>query len=303
MVNEWLAIQRVGEWAGLKGQELDDYLKTAREIHEDALEDRGGEFDLDSQYFEFLNQEVFSKDEIQVLLKEFEVSEITVSHFEESSVPIEEAFQAHTVVDYGIDEIADFVMLLKLIDKHQQLTGKEHIKPLEKFHSLVYMVNNRLSQEDNPQISNSDLEFGMLERTGYRYSFRKKQSYPWSSSLQRDRDRLFAWNLLDSSPLEESQESWDISYSVSLGDAAQMFLTRFESKLENFDSVLLKEWDLKQRKVLEDFADSSMTGIEDQLESQDRYNEHDAGETILNGRPKRFESTNQITERVTAINV
>ncbi|EJN57334.1 hypothetical protein HSB1_42970 [Halogranum salarium B-1] len=228
-------------------------------------------------------------------LRRKQVEEQIVKRFEEGSVPVKDSFRALSVIDYGLDEIVDFVMLLKLLEQYQE-RAETAVEPLENLHSLVYLVNYRLSESDSQAVSD-DLGFGMLEKTGFRYTFERRGNYVWSDSLQRDQDRLAAWEILNRETIENPRSEWDITYSVSLGKAAELFLTRFEKRLNSFDSFLLNEWEIQQNAVLEDFATSSKAGISSYLKSLERFSGCGDGEIVLNGRPKRFKS-NQDQKRI-----
>lgn len=297
MSGNWLALRRVGEWAGLSDKSLEKYLSIVRPIHHGALQNSNVQNNrTDSPpevYFNFLNSRVLSNPEVVEFLEGEGVEKSKVSAFESAQVPIQEAFRKRSVVDYGLDELVDLVMLLKLFDEYRERTGESYIEPLEKVHTLVYLTNHRISEERSDQFSATYLEFGMLERTGFRYTFNKRDGYVWSDSLQRDIDRLVAWNALDKGLIDEPKTEWDISYSVSLGTAAEVFLTRFKSKLSNFDSFLLNEWERKQDSVLRDLADTSKIGLSDHLSTIPGFADRSAGQIVLNGRARQFEADDQ----------
>lgn len=293
MVKEWLAIQRVGTWLGLSDSQLNDFVSEAQNIHQRSLEEERENYDFDSEYFRFLNMEVFSDSGLIRLLKRLDVSDQQVAQFHDGSVPVDQAFGSQSVVDYGLDELVDLVMLLKLVQEYQETIGTKTIKPLEKFYTLVYLVNHRISQEENPRISSHDTGLGMLERTGYRYSFTKQATYTSSESLTRDKDRLYAWSLLDQSLVSEPESNWNIPYQVGLGDAGEFFITRFTSKLKDFESVPLREWELCQTQIIEEYGEVSQTGLHDYLKSVEAFDQSTISDIVLNGRPKRFVSANE----------
>lgn len=291
MPDRWLALRRVGEWAGLESDQLSEYLATIRPVHNQALQVRREEeskSDLQNEYFEFLNEAVFPAEPVVSYLRRSQVDDQIVKQFEAGSVPVKDAFRALNVIDYGLDEIVDFVMLLKLLEQYQERT-ETAVEPLENLHSLVYLVNYRLSESDSYAVSDNR-GFGMLEKTGFRYTFERRGDYVWSDSLQRDQDRLAAWQILNRDVIDNPQPEWEVTYSVSLGKAAELFLTRFEKRLNSFDSFLLNEWEIQQNGVLEDFATSSKAGISSHLESLERFSNCRDGKIVLNGRPKRFKS-------------
>lgn len=302
MPDRWLALRRVGEWAGLERNQLSEYLATVRPIHDQALQTRkekDSKSDLRDEYFDFLNEAVFPAEPVVSYLRRNQVENQIVEQFETGSVPVEDAFRALNVIDYGLDEIVDFVMLLKLLDRYQK-RAETAVEPLENLHSLVYLVNYRLSESDSHTVSD-DHGFGMLEKTGFRYTFERRGDHVWSDSLQRDQDRLAAWQILNREIIDNPQPEWDIIYSVSLGEAAELFLTRFQKRLNSFDSFLLNEWGIQQNGVLEDFATSSKAGISSHLESLERFSNCGDGKIVLNGRPKRFKSDQD--EKKTQIHV
>ncbi|MDB2239239.1 hypothetical protein [Halorubrum ezzemoulense] len=291
MTDRWLALRRVGEWVGFEGQELSEYLTTVRPIHDQALEDRKGsetERDLRDEYFEFLNENVLSAEPVVNHLRHYQVDQEIVRLFETGSVPIKDTFRSQSVIDYELDEIVDFVMLLKLLERYQE-RAESGVEPLENLHSLVYLINYQLSESESYSAT-EDHGFGMLEKTGYRYTFERRDDYVWSDSLQRDLDRLVAWQLLDRELIDEPKPEWDRTYSISLGQAATLFLTRFEKRLDSFDSLLLNEWEMRQDDVIDDFATSSKVGISSHLDSLDRFRNCSDGQIVLNGRAKKFTS-------------
>lgn len=289
MTDRWLALRRVGEWAGFEGDQLSEYLATVRPIHNQALQDRKGsdtKRDLRGEYFEFLNENVLSAEPVVTHLRHHQVNEAVVRLFETGSVPIKDTFRSQSVINYELDEIVDFVMLLKLLERYQR-KADSGIEPLENLHSLVYLTNYQLSESDSHSVS-EDHGFGMLEKTGFRYTFERRDDYVWSDSLQRDLDRLVAWQLLDRELADNPKPEWDRTYSISLGQAANLFLTRFEKRLNNFDSFLLNEWEIHQNDVIDDFATSSKAGISSHMKSLDRFSACTDGQIVLNGRVKRF---------------
>ncbi|WP_143421133.1 hypothetical protein [Halorubrum ezzemoulense] len=297
-----MALRRVGEWVGFEGDELSEYLTIVRPIHNQALEDRKeshAERDLRDEYFEFLNENVLSAEPVVTHLRDHRIDEEVVGLFEAGSVPIKDTFRSQSVIDYELDEIVDFVMLLKLLDRYHE-KAESGVEPLENLHSLIYLTNYQLSESDSYSVT-KDHGFGMLEETGYRYTFERRDGYVWSDSLQRDLDRLVAWQLLDRELVDDPKPEWDRTYSIFLGQAANLFLTRFEKRLDSFDSLLLNEWERRQNDVIDDFATSSKVGISSHLESLDRFSDRSNGQIVLNGRAKKF--TSDQSQRGIQINV
>ncbi|MFC6733055.1 hypothetical protein [Haladaptatus sp. GCM10025893] len=79
MIHAWRAIQRVGEDLGLSGDVFDAYLKVTSEVHDEMLDEYEEEYDLDSEYFDFLNNEVLSNERVLAIISETNVSDERLS--------------------------------------------------------------------------------------------------------------------------------------------------------------------------------------------------------------------------------
>lgn len=288
MVNEWRALRRVGEWAGLEEESLEAFLEVAQPVHDDKLDAVGEDYDLDHEYFAFLNAEVFADEQVVSQLDQLGVEEDSLHWFRTGRVPIEEAFEQYRVMDYDLDEIVDFVMLLKFVDEYLAETGEERIAPRNRLQHLLYLVNYRLSEQSDPS-TQGESDLGMLSRTGYRYTFRKLEIGPASNWLYTDKDRLYAWQLLDEEVIESGVAEEDEPFGVGLGRLGNLLMTRFDRKLHSFESVLLKEWDLQQQSVIRDFAAMPQSELRDHVTSIGAYQARAEGQILLNGRPRRFD--------------
>lgn len=288
MVNEWRAIRRVGEWAGIEEGSMDAFLALANRVHDEKLAEAGDRYDLDHEYFEFLNEEVFSDQRIISQCPQFGVSDDILQAFRSESVPIGNAFEEFHVVDYDLNEIVDFVMLLKFVDEYLDQSGDEQIVPRNRLQHLLYLVNYQLSNQQDPLTQESG-GLGMLSRTGYRYTFRKSEIGPASSWLYTDKDRLYAWQLLDETVIETEVADEDEPYGVALGRLGNIFMARFDKKLRNFQSNLLREWDNQQRSVIDEFADIPQSDLREYVMSIGVYQGRSEGQILLNGRPLRFD--------------
>jgi hypothetical protein len=287
MTNDWIVLEKVAKWAGLEDAALDEYLAAASDIHREAVDEHRSDYDFPSDYYTFLNQEVISS---PVLVEQLAVADIPqekLGQVSSGTVDFDEIVAPRHLVDYDLDEIVDFVMLLKLLRTYRQQTGEASLKPLEKLHYLVYLVNHRLSQEDDLVRVEDNLGLGNLQRTGYRYSFRKQEGVPLSQSLRRDKDRLVSWGLLGEQVLDAHQE-YRVPFGLAIADTGEFFFTRYGGKLEQFESVLLKTWENHQDDVLQEFATSTTESIHSYLTSLDRIEATFEGRVILPGRPMNF---------------
>ena len=288
MVNERRALRRVGEWAGLSEDDLDPYLDVVYRVHNERLQEVGDEYDLHRQYFRFLNDEVFSDERVITVLDNLGVEGL-LALFRQGTIDVESAFKSHGKVDYDLDELVDFVMMLKFIYEYGRETGEDVIVPRNRLQHLMYLVNYRLSQEPDPYLPERENEWGLLWRTGYRYDFRRLDTGPGSSWLYTDKDRLYAWQLLDEEVVETGLSDIDEPFGVSLGQAGRLLMKRYGRKLQSFDSMVLRRWDDIQQAVIDEFGMKSQNELWEHVTEVNRYQDRRDGELLLNGRPLQFE--------------
>ena len=289
MVNESLALQRVGEWADLSGEDLHVYLDLASKIQGEKL-DELNEFDdlVGERYFEFLNNRVLTDRRVIQQLQELNVPENKLQQFRENEVPIVSLYSEKYKLDYGLDQVADFVMMMKFVRDYIQETGEDGVAPRNRLQYLLYLVNHKLSQEDTLPNRSNRTTLENLEHTGYRYTFSKGRG-PFSPKLYRDKNRLFAKSLLHEEVLEEPVPKEDEPYRISLGKTGDRFMARYGTKLDNIDSVLLKEWDLRQRDVIDEFALKSMEELKEIVRSMPRFQATPQSDELLKARQRDFD--------------
>lgn len=288
MVNEQRALRRVGEWAGLNEDDLESYLDIAHHVHNERLQDVGDEYELHRQYFRFLNNEVFSDYRVLRVLDDLGVGGL-IALFHQGTIDVEATFKSYAKVDYDLDEIVDFVMMLKFIHDYSQKTGEETIAPRNRLQHLLYLVNYQLSQEPDPFLPERENEWGLLWRTGYRYDFRRLDTGPGASWLYTDKDRLYAWQLLDEEVQNTSLSDINEPFGISLGQAGHLLMKRYNKKLQGFDSMVLSRWDQQQQKVIEEFGELSQSDLWEHITEMNQYQQRRKGELLLNGRPLQFD--------------
>lgn len=288
MVNEQRALRRVGEWAGLNEDDLEPYLEVVHRVHNERLQQVGDEYDLSRQYFSFLNAEVFSDEQVIAVLEDVGVGGL-LALFEQGTIDVEAAFKSYGKVDYDLDELVDFVMMLKFVHDYSRETGESVIVPRNRLQHLLYLVNYQLSRESDPYLPVRENEWGLLWRTGYRYDFRRLDTGPGSSWLYTDKDRLYAWQLLDEKVVETGLSEIDEPFGVSLGQAGRLLMTRYRRKLQDFDSMVLRRWDEHQQTVIDEFGTKSQNELWEYVTEVNEYQQRRDGELLLNGRPLQFE--------------
>lgn len=289
MVNEQRVLRRVGEWAGLQDEALDQFLQLVHDVHTDQLEGAGASYELHREYFSFLNGEVLSSAEVTRFIQEMGVAPEKVEQFQHGTIDIEATFRAHGKADFDLDELVDFVMLLKFVHDYREETGNSVIAPRNRLQHLLYLVNFALSKEPDPYLPERENEWGLLWRTGYRYDFRKRDTGPGSSWLYTDKDRLYAWQLLDEAVEEVGLSDIDEPFGICLGDTGQLLFTRYGQKLSNFNSMILRKWDDQQQAVIKEYGTMSQNALWDHVTDINTYQQRREGQVLLNGRPLQFE--------------
>lgn len=290
MVNENLALKRIGEWADLSGKELHLFLDIAADVQSEKLDQRESPERLSGkQYFEFLNEEVLTDERVIDQLEFAEISSQTLQLFREGRVPIEDLYSEQYRFDYGLDQVADFVMLMKFVRDYIEETGKDAVAPRNRLQYLIYLVNYNLSQEDTLPSRSNRTNLGNLEHTGYRYTFAKAQRGPFSQKLYQDKDRLFAQQLLHEEVSEESISQEDEPYKISLGEAGERLFARYGGKLDEMESVLLKEWDLQQHEVLDEYAEMPLQELKQTIQSMPKFDSTPPTDEVLQPRVRDFD--------------
>jgi len=289
MVNEILALRRIGEWADLSGEELHFYLDIAADVQSEKLDEQEGADRLSGErYFEFLNEEVLTDERV---LDELELADIPVEklqRFREGEVPVLELYSEQFKLDYGLDQVADFVMMMKFVRDYIKLTGEDSVAPRNRLQYLLFFVNYELSQEDTLPNRSNRTTLGNLEHTGYRYNFSKGNG-PYAPKLYRDKNRLFAQSLLHEEVMEGPVSEDDEPYEISLGENGERLMARYGKKLDNFDSVLLKEWDLQQRDVIKEHRTKSMEELKERVRSMPKFQATPKNEELLKARQRDFD--------------
>lgn len=290
MVNESLALQKIGEWTELSGEDLHLYLDIAARIQSEKLDEREDFTDFSGErYFEFLNNQVLTDERITHQLESSNIPATKLQQIRQGEVPIEGLYSTQYKLDYGLDQVADFVMMMKFVRDYMDETGEDGIAPRNRLQYLLYLVNYELSQKDTLPNHSNRTNLGNLEHTGYRYTFSKGQRGPFSQKLYRDKNRLFAQSLLYEEVMEESVSQEDEPYQISIGETGDRVFARYGGKLDDMDSVLLKEWDLQQRDVLDEYGEMPLEELKETVQSIPRFEATPLTNELLQPRQKDFD--------------
>ena len=299
MVKESLALLRVGQWADLPEEELHRYLDLASDVESEILEELDYPQGLvEKEYFDFLNDYVFSDSRIVDQLESANIDQSKLEEFREGAVPVSDAYSKQYKIHYGLDKVADFVMTMKFIDDYTLETGEAGIAPRNRLQYLLYLVNYKLSQKNDLRPESMRTDLGNLEHTGYRYTFNKAQSGPYSSKLYRDKNRLFANRLLEEEVVNDSISKHDEPYRISLGKVGERVFDRYREHFSSFDSVLMVEWNLRQQEVLEEYAPMTHSELKDEVQSMSEFQSTSEGRELLEGRPRDFDEVTPVASSV-----
>lgn len=296
MVSEWRALKRAGEWAGLEETALEDFVVLVADIHNTAIADYGEFENYGQEYFNFLNDEVFSDEHVVDMLVSAGVDEETVDTFRSGSVPVEDTFHRKHVLDYSLNELVDLIMMLKLVDRYTTKTNQEYIPSRYHFQKLIFQTNLYLKQEKTGSIVD-DSEFGLLKKTGYRYSFRKRNSGPFAAEAYTDKYRLYASDLLDEDILADEGTGevaeHDHTYGIKLSEKGQLLLSRFRGILTQFQSSILFYWDRAQDNAIKEFNGLSVDEIKAFIIAETDIELRNTGEEVLPPRQVTFDSEDE----------
>lgn len=294
MNRDWRALHRVGQEIGLDNSGLDTFLSVTSDIHDSKLEAAEEEYDLKNEYFKFLNERVFSDQRVLSVLDQYGVSADQIQTFESGSVDIEGSFRTRLRVSYRLDELVDVILLTSLFDRYRTETNGDCMS-MEKIHHLVYLVNDEISQVEDTSIRTTKTDLGMLERTGYRYTFRKVDNGLESVQLLRDKNRMVSSNIFDEEVDERADVNQSHPYEISLGSAGQKILSMYGTKLSSLtgsESHLLREWALQLDNVMREWSSSTVPELREEVHSRNSFDEKRNGSTLLVGRGRVFDAEN-----------
>lgn len=294
MNHAWRALHRVGENLGLSDDKYDEFLEVTTKVYQQKLRTASESYNLDEEYFEFLSEQVFNDSDVIDLISNTTVPERTVNQLKNSEFDIAATFEEYTKLDYSLDELVDLIMVLKFFQDYSRITGQNEISRT-KLQYLLYLTNNRLSNQEAHSLKTQKTELGMLERTGYRYTFRKVDRGIKSSRLSQDRNRLIASNLLEEAVDEDQNPNEREPYDLSLGSAGEFLIEKYNSSLTstNMRSILLSEWAISQKETIRNWGRKPVATIEEHIVSLNSYSEKLYGGVLLTGRTRIFDEDEQ----------
>lgn len=285
------AITRVAQWLDLPPEDEQEFIDLAHQV---ARTTEGHYTRYDEKYLQHLEGKVFTHEKILSYLERSGVGREFVEKFETETIPFEEVYQSWNEVKYSTNEILDLTMRLKLIDASSKQTELGLVGSRYKLQKLAYLVNRNLARQDRLDADTIPYDHGKLEKTGFRYTYRKRKSGPYSRGLDEDRQRLYASNLIDETLVSDTSTP-EINeekgrFEISLGMAGRVVMERFSAILEGMETDVLSEWETAIDTVVAEYGAMSIDQLQTRIENIDDVQAADDRDLLLRGRQVEYES-------------
>lgn len=298
MAHHEKALLRVAQWLELTQSERQKFIDIAHNI---STEETVSITEYDEEYLEFLNEEVFCHDRVLGYLEEEGIDEEIIQKFRTGSIPYDDVYQSWNEIRYSVNEILDLTMLLKLIHSYSENpeTLSQGIDSRYKFQKLVYLVNRNLADQNRGDRDTAPYDHGKLERTGFRYTYRMRSSGPFSKSLEEDKRRLYASNLIDEEVMAKVGTSEineeNCRYRIKIGRSGEVVMDRFASQLENLDTEVLSDWENAIDHVVLQFSQMTVEELQEYITDLDPVKDAKDRDLLLRGRRVKYDSEPWIT--------
>lgn len=296
MPNEWKVLERAVDRFDLDYEQREEYVQVVTDVYGEAMASTAGFEEFDDEYYEFLNQEVFSDNRVVSVLRDFGLSDDQLAGFRNGTIDADELVKTWNELRFRIDELIDFAMLLKLVKDYSLRSDTGMIDSRYRLQKLVYLVNRRISQqEDHAAIGETGGDLGMLDRTGYRYRFTKRDSGPFSSDVYEDKNRLFAWELIDEQVVDD-EGTGEVAernrrYGIELTPAGEIMVNQFYDRIEQADSVMLSSWNFAQQTVIDEVVHMPYEDIVGIVGTDERLQRVSTGSELLVGPARKFKAS------------
>jgi hypothetical protein len=298
MANHEMALLRVAQWLDLSREERQEFIDLAHSI---STEQRTPFTEYDEEYLEFLAEDVFPREEILNFLQDVEIEEDRIEEFQTGSIPYDEVYQSWNEIRYSANEILDLTMLLKLVHSCSENpeTLSQGIDTRYKFQKLVYLVNRELADRKRVDHDTAPYDHGKLEKTGFRYTYRMRSSGPFARSLEEDKRRLYASNLIDEEVMAKVEtpeiNEENCRYRITLGRSGEVVMDRFASHLEELETEVLSEWEDAINHVVLQFGHMTVEELHKYIMDLDPVKKAEDRDLLLRGRRVKYDSEPWIT--------
>lgn len=294
MANYQKTLLRVAEWLELPQAERQAFIETAQQV---SNEHNSGAFTrYDEEYFTYLTRDVLTESRVIELLKHADVEEAKFQKLSSGEVAANDIFRSWNEIQYSANEILDFTMLLKLVHSYAEHpdTKSAGLDSRYRLQKLVFLVNRKLGTEERIGSTTSPYDHGKLEKTGFRYTYRKRDSGPFSKQLQEDRRRLYASNLLNEEAMtdvgtpEINEET--CRFKITVGRTGEVVMSRFSDMLEGLETDILADWKTAIDHTIDEYAGMSITEFHNHVTQIDEVNEKENRGLLLRGRRVEYDS-------------
>lgn len=298
MANHEKALPRVAQWLGLSRSEKREFIDIAQRISTDT-ETSFREYN--EEYLQHLNQDVFSHDQVLEFLQSVGVEDDVIQKFRTGIIPYDEVYQSWNEIRYSVNEILDLTMLLKLVHSCSENpeTLSQGIDTRYKFQKLVYLVNRELADRKRVDRDTTPYDHGKLEKTGFRYTYRMRSSGPFAKSLEEDKRRLYASNLIDEEVMAKVEtpeiNEENCRYRITLGRSGEVVMDRFATQLEELETEVLSEWEEAINHVVLQFGHMTVEELHEYIMDSDPVKKAEDRDLLLRGRRVKYDSEPWIT--------
>lgn len=296
MTNEWKVLERAVDRFDLDDAQQEEYVMVVTDVYGEAMASSPDFEEFDENYYEFLNREVFSDERVVTTLRDFGIPDEELDDFRNGTISCDDLVKSWNELRFRIDELIDFAMLLKLVKDYADRSYTGMIESRYRLQKLVYLVNSKISrQEDYSDIGASQDDLGMLDRTGYRYRFTKRDSGPFSSDVYEDKNRLFAWEMIEE-PVIGKNGTGEVAernrrYGIELASAGDIMVDQFYDRIEQADSIMLSSWNYAQQTVIDEVVHMTHEELIDHVGDDDRLREASTGSELLVGPARKFKAS------------
>jgi hypothetical protein len=289
------ALLRVSQWLDLSRTERQEFVDTAQRI---SSRQEAAFSQYDEEYLEHLKQDVFTHEEVLSYLEEAGIGEDVVQDFSSGEIPFDEVYQSWNEIRYSVNEILDLTMLLKLVHSCSE-TLSQGIDSRYKFQKLVYLVNQELADQNRMDRDTTPYDHGKLEKTGFRYTYRMRSSGPFAKTLEEDKRRLYASNLIDEEVMAKVEtpeiNEENCRYRITLGRSGEVVMDRFASQLELLETEVLSDWEDAIDHVVLQFGHMTVEELHEYIMDLDPVKEAEERDLLLRGRRVTYDSEPWIT--------
>lgn len=284
------AIERVAEWLELPRNQESQFINLAYGL---ASVPDTNLTHFDERYLEHLENNVFSDPQLLGFLDQSGIDSSVIEQFESKQIPYDEVYQQWNVIEYSINELLDLTMLLKLINQYSDQSEKGLIDSRYRLQKLVYLVNRRLVKQERAERDTAPYDHGKLEKTGFRYTYRKRKSGPYSKNLRDDTYRLYASDLINEK-LVQGESTPEITeqharFEISLGASGRVMMDRFSEMMDDLETDVLSEWESAINVVIKEFGSMSIDELYNYVNDIEDVRNADDRKLLIRGRQVEYD--------------